>query len=277
MKVGFLGFGEVASILSEGLQKHGATVATCIEERSTKTKELAEKSGVKLYKTNIELAEVSDILISTVTPSQAIKVAQEVGKYVNGIYVDINNVSPKTVKKTLSFIENRKTVDAAIIGSIKKGLNVSVIASGDYAAQFAELNNYGMNINVIGDEIGQASAIKMLRSSFTKGISALLFETIYSAYKMGIDEEVLKYIAGTECEGFKDSAISRIISSSVHAKRRGEEMEEVIGLISEHMTPKMSSATEKFFKSLNEDIDNLENRPKNYKEVFKLIDKKEKK
>lgn len=274
MKVGFLGFGEVASILSEGLQKHGATVATCVEKRSRKTKDLAEKSGVTLYKTNKELAEISDILISTVTPSQAIKVAQEVGKYVNGIYVDINNVSPKTVRKTLSFIENRKTVDASIIGSIRKGLHVSIIASGDYANEFAELNNYGMNINVIGDEIGQASAIKMLRSSFTKGISALLFETLYSAYKMGIDDEVLKYIAETECEGFKDSAISRIISSSVHAKRRGEEMEEVTELISEYVNPKMSSATEEFFKSLYKEINKLENRPKSYKEVFELIDKK---
>jgi 3-hydroxyisobutyrate dehydrogenase-like beta-hydroxyacid dehydrogenase len=277
MKIGFLGFGEVASTLSACLLKNGATVATCIEGRSKKTKELAEKSGVTLYKTNIELAEFSDILISTVTPSQAIKVAREVGKYTKGIYVDINNVSPKTVKNALSFIENRKTVDASIIGSIKKGLNVSVIASGDYAAQFAELNNYGMNITVIGDEIGQASAIKMLRSSFTKGISALLFETLYSAYKMGIDEQVLKYIAETEGEEFKDSAISRIISSSVHAKRRAEEMEEVIGLISENRDPKMNKATESFFKSLYNEINKLETRPENYKEVFELINKKEKK
>jgi 3-hydroxyisobutyrate dehydrogenase-like beta-hydroxyacid dehydrogenase len=274
MKIGFLGFGEVASTLSEGLQEHGATVTTCVEGRSAKTKELAKKSGITLCNTNRELAEVSDILISTVTPSQTIKVAQKVGKYVNGIYVDINNISPKTVKEALSFIENRRTVDASIIGSIRKGLNVSVIASGDYAAQFAELNDYGMNITVIGDEIGQASAIKMFRSSFTKGISALLFETLYSAYKMGIDEEVLKYIAETECEGFRDSSISRIISSSVHAKRRGEEMNEVIGLLSKFTDPKMSIATEEFFISLYENIDDLENRPKNYKEVFKLIDKK---
>jgi 3-hydroxyisobutyrate dehydrogenase-like beta-hydroxyacid dehydrogenase len=274
MKIGFLGFGEVASTLSEGLQEHGATVATCVEGRSTRTKNLAGKSGVNLYKTNIELAEVSDILISTVTPFQAIKVAQEVGKYTNGIYVDINNVSPKTTKKALSFIDNGKIVDASIIGSVKKVLNALIIASGEYANQFTELNNYGMNIKVIGGEIGQASAIKMFRSSFTKGISALLFETIYSAYKMGIDEEVLKYIAKTECEGFKDSSISRIISSSMHAKRRGEEMEEVIELISEYIDPKMSNATEKFFKSLYKNVNDLKTRPGDYKEVFKLMDKK---
>lgn len=272
MKIGFLGFGEVASTFSAGLLEQKAYVATCVEGRSSQTKDLAQKIGVTLYKTNKELVEDSDIILSSVTPFQAIKVAKEVGKYINGVYVDINNISPKTVREALSFIESGKTVDASIIGSVKKGFSVHIIASGKYASQFAELNKYGMNINIIGEEIGQASAIKMFRSSFTKGISALLFETLYSAYKMGIDENVLDIIAETECESFKDSAVSRIISSSVHAKRRYEEMEEVIELISENGNPKMSKATAEFFKELNKKINGLKKRPENYKSVFELID-----
>lgn len=275
MKIGFLGFGEVASTFSAGLLKRGVNVATCVEGRSNKTKDLAQKIGVTLYKTNKELVEDSDIILSSVTPSQAIKVAEKVGKYINGIYVDMNNVSPKTVIEALSFIENGRIVDASIIGSVKKGFSVHIIASGKYAAHLAQLNNYGMNISIIGQEIGQASAIKMFRSSFTKGISALLFETLYSAYKMGIDDNVLDIIAETEGEGFKDSAISRIISSTVHAKRRYEEMEEVIELISENGNPQMSKTTSEFFKSLYEQINTLEKRPDNYRDVFKIIDKKE--
>lgn len=274
MKIGFLGFGEVASILAEGLLSNGADVFTCVEGRSLKTKKLAENAELYLCKSNRELAESSDILISAVTPFQAIKVAQEVGEYSKGIYVDINNVSPSTVKEAFSYIENGKTVDASIIGSVRKrGLEVHILASGHYAGQFAELNQYMMNISVIGEEIGQASAIKMLRSSFTKGVSALLFETLYSAYKMGIDEEVLKYIAETECEGFEDSAVSRIISSAVHSKRRAEEMGEVVELISESREAKMSKATEEFFKLIYKDINGLDKRPENYIELFRIIDK----
>lgn len=273
MKIGFLGFGEVASTLAVGLLSQGADVFTCVEGRSLKTKKLAKKTDLDLCKSNRELAEASDILISSVTPSQTIKVAQEVGEYSKGIYVDINNVSPSTVKEALSFIKNGKTVDASIIGSVKKGINVHILASGQHAGQFAELNQYGMNISVIGTGIGQASAIKMLRSSFTKGISALLFETLYSAYKMGINEEVLKYIAETECEGFKESAVSRIISSAVHSKRRAEEMEEVMDLISENRDAKMGKATQEFFKSLYKELGKLDKRPENYKEIFKIMDK----
>jgi len=207
MKVGFLGFGEVASTLSAGLLKNGVEVSTCIEDRSPRTQKLAQETGLNLYGSNRGLAENSDILISAVTPAAAIRTAREVGKYVDGVYVDINNISPVTAKKALSFIKNGKTADASIIGSVRKGLNVQIIASGSFAHEFARLNDYGMNITVIGSEVGQASAVKMLRSSFTKGISALLFETLYPAYKMGIDKEVLEYISNTEYEGFKDSEI----------------------------------------------------------------------
>ena len=278
MKIGFLGFGEVASTLAAGLLNNGAEVFTCVEGRSLKTKELAKETEMNLCKSNLELAESSDILISAVTPFQAVKVAKKVGKYVKGVYIDINNISPSTAEEALSYIENGKTADASIIGSVRKnGLNVNILVSGPCAKQFAELNQYGMNINVIGSEIGQASAIKLLRSSFTKGISALLFETLYSAYKMGIDTEVLKYIAETEGEGFNESAVSRIISSAVHSKRRAEEMEEVIRIISKSSDAKMSKATGEFFKQLYSEIDDIEKRPDDYKEIFELINKNRKK
>lgn len=278
MKIGFLGFGEVASTLAAGLLSNGVDVFTCVEGRSLKTKEIAEETALNLCKSNQELAESCDVLISAVTPSQAVKVSKEVGKYVKGIYIDINNISPSTAEEALSHIENGKTADASIIGSVRKnGLNAHILVSGPFSKQFAELNQYGMNISVIGSEIGRASAIKLFRSSFTKGISALLFETLYSAYKMGIDEETLKYIAETEGEGFMESAVSRIISSAVHSRRRAEEMEEVIELISKNSDAKMSKAAGEFFKQLCAEISGIDKRPEDYKEIFEIIDNKNRK
>ncbi len=273
MKIGFLGFGEVASTLAAGLLNNGADVSTCVLGRSLKTRELAKEMELNLCRSNRELAESCDILISAVTPHQAVKVAKEVGKHVKGIYVDINNISPSTAGEALSFIENKKIADASIIGSVRKnGVNVNIIVSGPCAEQFTELNQYGMDINVVGTEIGHASAIKLFRSLFTKGISALLFETLYSAYKVGIEEEVMSYIAETEGEGFRESAVSRIISSAVHSKRRAEEMEEVIDLISKSSDAKMSRATGEFFKDLCSEIDGIGRRPEDYKEIFKMLD-----
>lgn len=272
MQVGFLGFGEVASTLSAGLMENGVEVYTCVLGRSTRTREIAGKTGVKFNKSYRVLAENSDIIISSVVPSNALKIAEMVGKYSKGIYVDMNNVSPKTVKKTLGMIENGRTVDAAIIGSVvRMGLNVKVIASGPFADDFAELKSFGMNISVVGHENGQASGIKLLRSAYTKGVSALLFESIYHGYKMGIDKEVLKYISETEGEDFVDSAVSRIISAAFHAERRSEEMEEVVEVLSEKQDPLMAKATTKFFKKLNENIKKPNKRPDDYLEIFKLF------
>jgi 3-hydroxyisobutyrate dehydrogenase-like beta-hydroxyacid dehydrogenase len=272
MQVGFLGFGEVASTLSAGLMENGVEVYTCVLGRSTRTREIAGKTGVKFNKSYRVLAENSDIIISSVVPSTALKIAEMVGKYSKGIYVDMNNVSPKTVKKTLGMIENGRTVDAAIIGSVvRMGLNVKVIASGPFADDFAELKSFGMNISVVGHENGQASGIKLLRSAYTKGVSALLFESIYHGYKMGIDKEVLKYISETEGEDFVDSAVSRIISAAFHAERRSEEMEEVVEVLSEKQDPLMAKATTEFFKKLNENIKKPNKRPDDYLEIFKLF------
>jgi 3-hydroxyisobutyrate dehydrogenase-like beta-hydroxyacid dehydrogenase len=272
MKVGFIGFGEVASTLSVGLMENGAEVYTCIDGRSTRTRNNILQTGVETYPTYKELAENSDILISSVVPSKAIEVAERVGKYSKGIYVDINNVSPKTVVDTLDKIENGKTVDAAIIGSVfKNGVNVNVIASGSFANEFADLKNYGMNITVVGSVNGQASGIKLLRSSYTKGVSALLFESIYHGYKMGIDKEVLKYISETECPDFIESAKSRIISAAFHANRRSEEMDEIVEMLSGKQDPVMAKGTLDFFKILGENIKKLEKRPNDYNEIFEYL------
>jgi 3-hydroxyisobutyrate dehydrogenase-like beta-hydroxyacid dehydrogenase len=272
MKIGFLGFGEVATTFSSGLKENGLDVYTCLNGRSPRTVENAVNSGVKLCKTHRELAEKSDILISSVVPSMAVEVAKTVGNHSNGIYVDINNVSPSTVKTALGKIKNGRTVDAAIIGSVKRnGLKVKIIASGTSAEEILNLNQHGMNITSVGQEAGDASTIKLLRSAYTKGVSALLYESLYHAYKLGINEEVLKCISETETGDFIESANSRIVSASFHAKRRAEEMDEVVEFLSEHQNPLMAQATSKFFKNLSETIKKPSKRPENYTDVYKLL------
>lgn len=272
MKIGFIGFGEVASTLCDGLLKNGADVYTCVHDRSIRTKKIAENSGVEICETYKMLAEDSDILISAAVPSSSVDVARMVGEYVEGIYVDMNNVSPKTVNAALDLVRSGKTVDASIIGSVrKKRLDVNIIASGPSADSFAELRKYGMNIQIIGEKTGQASAIKLLRSAYTKGVSALLFESLYHAYTLGVDEDVLKYLSKTEGKDFKNSSMSRIISSAYHAERRSQEMEEVVGMFQEEQDPVMAKATREFFKSLSKRIKKPKKRPESYKEVFELI------
>jgi len=282
MKVGFLGFGEVASTLSGWFKDAGVEVYTSLENRSVKTQVLAEDCGVNTCKDNKTLAEISDILISAVTPAEAVNVAREVGKHVKGIYVDVNNISPGTAKEALGYIENGKTVDAAIIGGIKKeGIQVQIVASGSYAEQFSSLNQYGLNIKVISPDLGKAKTLKMLRSSYTKGVSALLFESLYLAYQMGLDEEFMKCLESTECPGFRESTLSRVKNSAYHAERKSQEMEEVLKFIEDYSKLELTDedeclsmikATGEFFKYISNKIE-LDERP-NYKKLFESFKSK---
>ena len=47
--------------------------------------------GVTLCSTNSEVAEISDLTISTVVPSKAVDVAGEVSNHCRGIYVDMRS------------------------------------------------------------------------------------------------------------------------------------------------------------------------------------------
>jgi len=274
IKLGFLGFGEVASTLSEGLLARGLEVSTCLVGRSHRSVELANSTGVNIFDNLTELVESSDILLSAVVPAEAVSVAKNVGGGFEGVYVDLNNISPGTVKEAFSYIPNGKTVDAAIMGGIKNGLETPIIASGEFAEDFAELNQYGMNIEVIGPEPGQASGLKMLRSAYTKGVSALLFEAFYAAYQMGVDETLLRYLTQSEGSHFPASANSRLTSSAYHSQRRAQEMDEVVKFLTEYEDPLITRATCEFFHTLPDKIGDMSKKPADYRDVFRKVDKK---
>lgn len=280
MNVGFLGFGEVASNLSVWLKEAGADVYTSIENRSNKTQGLAKDCGVNICSDNKSMAEISDILISAVTPAEALNIAKEVGKYVKGIYIDVNNISPRTVNEAMGYIENGKTVDAAIMGGIEKeGIRVQIVASGSYAEQFSNLNQYGLNIRVISPDLGKAKALKMLRSSYTKGVSAVLLESLFFAHQLDLDQELLKCLESTECPDFRESSLSRVKNSAYHAERKSQEMEEVLKfmnnmrkleVIHEDEHPCMVKSTGEYFKYISENM-KLDKKPDNLKELFELL------
>ncbi len=255
--MGFIGFGEVASTMALKLLDGGVEVLTATRGRSERTRRLAHDLGVTECDDIVDVSRRSDMVISAVTPGVAVKVAREVGDHVRGVYVDVNNIAPSTVKKALSYIMNGKVVDAAIMGRISRDLGVKILASGDYAHEFARLNDYGFNIEVRGVEVGDASALKMLRSSYTKGVSALLWETLLAAYRMGLDGDLLEILEETEGAGFRERAISRVISSAYHSQRGYEEMKDVESFLSENITPIMLKCTSKTFKRIIRGLDDI--------------------
>lgn len=229
MIVGFLGFGELAINLSKIFIENSVEILTYTKDRSIKTKELANLLKVKQIDSKDDLKDC-DYLFSAVSPLFAKEVAIDSLNYYDGIFIDLNNISSKTAIEINSFFTkddgSSNYVDTALLGSIKNKKH-NFIAATDKVDEINNLKNYGLDIEIISDKVGDASNIKMLRSFYTKGVSSIVFETFLKAEELGLTEELFKHISSTEGEVFINSSKSRIKNSALHADRKAQEILEI--------------------------------------------------
>ena len=224
MNIAFLGFGKVAYPLSRLIKSPDINFLTSTEKRSNDTIDLINKSNIEVYDSFREALENAEIIISAVTPSKAVKVADMYGPYCNGIYLDLNNISPDTSEKISNVVDN--FVDGAIIGKIDSK-NPTLFLSGENAHKLLFLNDF-LNVNIISDNMGDASKLKLLRSTYTKSLSVLLIETYDLAKKLDLEDEFFDTLSITDGDDFKDKSLSRINNTLKSSKRKAEELEEIL-------------------------------------------------
>jgi 3-hydroxyisobutyrate dehydrogenase-like beta-hydroxyacid dehydrogenase len=258
MKLAFIGFGEAGYGLTKGLRQGGLREEIYFFDKLWDTppygdvimKRAAETGAVSL-KSLEELMTVSDIVISCVTTSVAISVAESSAPFLSEkhLYVDVNAASPMVKEQVSDIVEKTGAsfVDAAMMGAIPVFLHrVPILASGNGAALFKEcMEPFEMRITRIGGKPGQASAIKMFRSIFMKGLVALLLETLNATHRYDVDDTVLESLAETmEKSSFLETVRLLVTRGVVHAERRAHEMEEVIKTLEGiDVLPTMSQAT----------------------------------
>ncbi len=229
MIIGFIGFGKVAQNLVRLIPSEDIEFITSDEKRSPKTVENIKNSDVTILKTFREVAAKSDIVISATSPKNALTAASQYGKFTNGIYLDLNNVSPATTFEINEQVEN--LVDGAIIGKIDSQ-NPILYLSGENAEKLLFLNEY-LQTKIISDRIGDASKLKLLRSTYTKTLSALLIESSEIARNNGLYDEFFEILSLTEGDDFREKSLSRIDNTINSSKRKSEELEEIIDYFDE--------------------------------------------
>src|SRR3546814_6504392 len=112
------------------------------------------------------------------------------------IWCDMNSVAPQTKAAASKVVEQNggRYVDVAVLAPVHPAhMAVPLLLSGPAAhAARAELAACGFtNKRVVGNEVGKASAIKMIRSVMVKGIEALTDEMMAAAHAAGVVNEVL--------------------------------------------------------------------------------------
>lgn len=241
MIIGLIGFGKVSKNLFKLIDSDEIKVVTSFENRSFKTIENIKKTNIEVLDSFKDVAINSDILISATSPGSALDVAKDYGKYANGIFLDLNNVSPSTTLEINGHVKN--LVDGAIIGKIDSD-NPILYLSGDKADDLLFLNEF-IKTEKISDTVGDVAILKLLRSSYTKTLSAVLIESCQIAKGHGLEDEFFDVLALTEGDEFREKSISRIENTLNNSKRKSEELSEIIDYFKDDDLTMVKSALKK--------------------------------
>jgi 3-hydroxyisobutyrate dehydrogenase-like beta-hydroxyacid dehydrogenase len=234
IRLGILGYGEIGHGLALGLGKEGlgGIVALARSPESMLTKERIAASGARLVATPAELARSADIIIAVTQGTESLGAAKSIAGSLGPQhrYIELASATPGEKQEIAAVLASSGALvaDGAIEGSpLEHGHRFPVIVSGPAAQAFHDaLVPWGMKIRIVGEILGQASAIKTLRHNLTNGLIALLIETAVAEKRLGIRGEVLSSVAEWVDElPFMDNATRLLRTTTIHARRRTEEVQ----------------------------------------------------
>ena len=256
-RIGFIGYGEVARILSEDLRSLGVLVNAHDTKFNTSTlqaqqmRDHAQRTGVQVHDSHALVCSNSDLVISAVTASQTLAAAKACAAHMheNAFFLDLNSASPGTKKSAAAAINpsGARYVEAAVMTSVPPyRVRVPMLLGGAFAADAGlALTQLGFHTRVASEELGVASATKMSRSIMIKGMEAMVIESLGTARYYGVEDAVMASLyetfPGVDWEKQASYFFQRVIA---HGRRRSEEMREVAVTVQEAgLTPWLAAAT----------------------------------
>lgn len=192
--------GDMGHAVGRALKEHGYDVVTALEGRGEHTHALAREARLRDVETLRNVVEAADLILSILPPAAAVQQAEKVAAEMNAsgrkpIYVDCNAISPETAKKVAGVIEgaNAPFIDAGIIGLAPgKGAGPRFYVSGPDVSAMLELDGKGFRVIRSGENVGEASALKMTYAGLTKGTWTLQTAVLLTAQRLGVIDTLLE-------------------------------------------------------------------------------------
>ena len=230
-KLALIGCGEAGSTFAGAAEWGGSARSWDIlaERRASMA-----ATGVIAAEDAAEALAGADLVLSLVTADAALAAAREYAPLLKpgAVWCDMNSVAPATKMSAAQAVEAAGGcyVDGAVLAPVHPArLAVPLLLAGQAAAEAeAMLRAAGFdNIRVVGQDVGRASAIKMIRSVMVKGIEALTAEMMLAARAAGVADEVLASLDASEkVRSWHDRAAYNLDRMVTHGARRAAEMEE---------------------------------------------------
>lgn len=237
-KIGFIGFGEVAESFISGFEVESDVLTFAYDIDYKKCLESASKyKRVNAVKTISEVLGETKIVFVAVPCSADASCFEEILKCDNErcIFCDLSTALPEVKKHIANKCKAKgwKYLDVAVMGSVPQLKHKTpLMISGDYEEELLQrLNEIGMDITIVGEEVGRASTVKLCRSVFMKGLAALFIETDKLCDKYSVFNEVYDSID----KNLRNQSVyiyhDRLVEAAVkHRQRQLEEVKECIEL-----------------------------------------------
>lgn len=235
----WLGFGEAARAFHETLARARPRLAVRAWDIKLARPETAGEMRAALRAAGVEEAAdapalgAADWVISAVTADQSLEAARSVLPSLapGTLFIDINSASPDGKRATAEAIEGAggRYLDMAVMTPVHPRGHASpvLIAGAEAEALAPVLAAMGFRARVVGDVPGAATAIKMVRSVFVKGLEAITVEALLAAEASGCLEEILASLAESYPGlGWPEHAAYVLERTQRHGARRAAEMEE---------------------------------------------------
>jgi 3-hydroxyisobutyrate dehydrogenase-like beta-hydroxyacid dehydrogenase len=224
----------MGSALGAALARGGERVVATVAGRSERTTRLAAQAGLELVPDLRSALAEADVVLSVVPPEAAPAVASDValaGKSLGSkpLLVDLNAIAPVTARviESATAEHGLDVVDGSISGPPPSRPGTArIYLSGARAREVAALPFDGVELIVVGDEVGAASAVKMSTASVYKGTSALLAQALLAARANGVLDHVLADLSAGAPELARNLP-RRLASAATKSGRYVGEMHEI--------------------------------------------------
>ena len=231
---GLVGFGEAGRVIGAALAASGADLAVhdrvlLDPERGPGLAEAVRAAGAQPVDDVAGLAD-RDVVLSLVTPATALTAAQGYAAVARDgvLYVDLNSTAPQVKEAVAAALPGARVVDGVMTGGGIRldGSRIPISLAGPEAALVAELlAGAGFSAAVVGDRVGAAAALKMLRSVVVKGLEGLWTEALLAARELDVVEPLLAMVEETlDRWPTRDFAAMLVTTHVAHAGRRAGEV-----------------------------------------------------
>lgn len=240
MQIAFIGFGEAARAFRESLTATEPALGFAAydillerEGRQGACGTAMRAHGVDVAGSARQAVSEADWIVSAVTADQSLEAVRSALPHVKAgqVFIDINSVSPQRKRDSAALLEptGATYADMAVMAPVHpRGHRTPILLAGPIGDELRQrLAALEFNFEIVGPEAGTATAIKMVRSLFVKGLEAITVETLLAAAASGCLDYILESLAGSYPGlGFPDFASYQFERTVKHGKRRAAEMYE---------------------------------------------------